>query len=338
MLDDDWNRLTKTFPRVLAGARVETGALPATDERQPPFICAAFSPDDSLVALSGGGRIPSKPGIWVARVPSLDTHAVLRGHQGVHDLAWDPQTALLASASNDYTCALWDVERRDHLFVCGGDDEPIVKGRLAFGGGALYVGETEAFSGLRPRVLRVPLATGRVEIVHTLAARQAVAAIAVGTDEHWAIAVRNASASTLIGGQRATKDAGEHVLDGELRAMGFRDGALVIATTRDDAVEIHAGDHVVRAHQPELDVASFSVDGQRLALSHGKQLRVLATADASIAWSTELQVSDDSYATTVLAWSHDGERLAVAGFGLVAIVDARSGGILTSVVPPKWFR
>jgi hypothetical protein len=148
MNDAEWKDLTDAFPRLLQSARVEK-SLRALKERehQPPLLCGAFSPDGTMIALSGGGRIPSNPAIWIARVPSFETVAALRGHQGVHALAWDPKTGLLASASSDYCAALWDVERGDHVFVCGGNEEPIVKGAVAFGDGVLYSGESESFQG-----------------------------------------------------------------------------------------------------------------------------------------------------------------------------------------------
>ena len=163
MNDPSWTQLAKLFPHMLVGASFSTADLP-TPGKAPPFICGAFSPDGTLIALSGGGRIPSRPLIWVARVPSLETVVSLGGHQGVHALAWDPITDLLASASNDYTAVLWDVARHDHVFPGGDDAGPIVKGHVAFGSNVLYVGETEAFEDFHARLLRISLDSGEVAV------------------------------------------------------------------------------------------------------------------------------------------------------------------------------
>ena len=321
MDDAAWKEYEKIFPGRLKGSRVDTSALPDATEKQPPFICGAFSPDAQLIALSGGGRIPCNPGIWIAKVPSLETAMTLYGHQGVHALAWDAETHLLAAASNDYTAVLWDLQQGDNLFAVGGDDEPIVKGHVAFGKRALYVGETEAF-GLRARLLRVSLDRGTVETLATLQdakdprARIGITHLAVDpATDRWAYASGNfddAETTELVVGSQRT------AITEELAAIHWRGGSLV-QTPR----------------SPDVDRVAVAPDGQTLFSASGD--RVIA-AGPTASWSITLPAPEkEKYrTTTLLTCSPGGEYLAVAGFGLIAILDAKSGALIASRSPPAW--
>lgn len=267
MDDASWKHFTTIFPGILKGARFEAGAPPASG-KQPPFIAGAFSPDEKYVALSGGGRIPCRAGIWVARVPTLESVQMLHGHQGIHALAWDERTYLLASASNDYTTVMWDCERGDNLFVCGGTHEPIVKGNVAFSNDALYIGETETFVGLHARLLRASLSTGKLETLHTLEKGMAIMELAVDPPTNrWAFV-----ADDFHYGGKATLIAD----DGTSRALGqgsfiprWRGGQL--ALERDDesgqTFASPSGRFVVRA------------DSDRVTLLDAKTGAVLASAE-----------------------------------------------------------
>lgn len=323
MDDAGWKHLTEIFPAVLRGASfVSEAAEVPSGQHQPPLIAGAFSPDGTMIALSGGGRIPSRPAIWIARVPSFETVAMIHGHQGVHDLAWDPVTGLLASASNDYGSVLWDVARKDHLFVCGVDGEPIVKGAVAFGDDVLYVGESEPFEGLAARLLRIDLKTADVAEVVELArgdedTRFAIDHLVVDPrTDAWAIAVDDfdysGKASILRG--RGTNVGEKRAVKGTVRALGLRGSELLVETDPGD-------------YDLEREVA-FAPDG---TLVHGTKNEIRTAR-----WSTKLDAPAD-FKPTLFAFSHDGKRLAVAGVGLVALLDAATGHVLASVAPPAWF-
>lgn len=319
--DETWKKLVQSFDRTLVGVAIEDALRPLGEgEGQPPFICGAFSPDGTMIALSGGGRIPSHPAIWVARVPTFETVAALHGHQGVHDLAWDPKTGLLASASNDYCVVCWDVPRGDHLFVYGGDDEPIVKGSVAFGDGVLYIGESEPFLEHAARLLRVDLATGDVETVFELERdggnRLAIDFVAVDpATDAWAFAADDFDyfeRPMLVRGRGLTAGKVEK-LERHARALGLhRDEALV-------------------AFDREADEGrgafAFAPDGARIE-ALGGEVRTPA-------WTTKLDTAKDF---SLVACSPDGTRLVVAGFDVLALLDGRTGEVLARATPPAWFR
>lgn len=316
-----WKKLTAAFPRMLSGARVEKGlrAL-APGEHQPPFICGAFSPDGSMIALSGGGRIPSSPAIWIARVPGFETVAALHGHQGIHGLAWDARTGLLASASNDYCVVLWDVLRGEHLFVCGGDGEPIVKGSVAFGDGVLYVGESEPFEDCSACLLRVDLGSGDVEEVFELGREDDRRPV---VDD---LVVDAATDSWVFVGSDFDR------LDEPFLVRGtgttFEEDRKL--DRRAARVGLHRGE-VLLAHEPEgmegKYTFAFAPDGTRIEAS-GTEVRTAA-------WTTKLGATKD---VALLVCSPDGRRLVVAGGDVLALLDAEDGKVLATGALPAWFR
>lgn len=326
MDDASFGALTKAFPRVLQNVRFSTEPLPAPAKKQPPFLCGAFSPDGSMIALSGGGRIPSRPAIWIARVPSFETVASIRGHQGVHSLAWDAATGLLASASNDYTAVMWDVTRRENFFVVGGDEEPIVKGHVAFAGRALFVGETEAFAGLRARLLRVSLDSGKVTTVHT---GKAIKRLAVHPSGTWAIVeddFHHPSEDRLIVNGEA------RAIDGPVHALGFRGDELACLVGK-EKLEIRIG-----TERRAVDVAppnhraSFSPNGDALAIGHAGEVTLVDVASGAVRSTFKLGASP----TLMLAWSPS--HLCAANADAVALVDRASGATVASIAPPAWFQ
>lgn len=283
-------------------------------ENQPPLLCAAFSPDGAWVALAGGGCIPCHPAIWVAALPNLETVAALHGHQGVHDLAWDPGSGLLASASNDYTVVLWDVPREDHVLACGGDDEPIVKGAVAFGDGVLYVGESEPFEDLASRLLRVDLTTGDTTVVLELTtsdgSRLGIQRLAVdpGTDA-WAFVydIDAFHSPQLVQGRGATR-ASTRKLAEDPCAFAWVQGTL-------------------RMGRPT------EVDGAVGLAPDGTEVQVTPTEVRSARWRTPLSLQR----TNVVEVSPEGDRILVAGVDGIALLDGHTGELLTKVTPPAWF-
>lgn len=82
------------------------------DERD--YRCAAFSPDGKLVALgSTRGHI---------NIREFGTGSVidLKGHDGVvSHVAFPPKSSkILASTSSDYTLRIWNVEKRQTIWIC----------------------------------------------------------------------------------------------------------------------------------------------------------------------------------------------------------------------------
>jgi WD40 repeat protein len=125
MHDLRWRKLCRQFPYVPRNFRIErvqqrmdTGR-PFRSGSRPP-IALAFSPDASSIAVAGGGLIPGAAEIRVFDVASRELRKICHYHRmGVFDLAFDPDTALLASASHDYSVVLWDFDREDAIALVG---------------------------------------------------------------------------------------------------------------------------------------------------------------------------------------------------------------------------
>jgi WD40 repeat protein len=108
---------------------------------------------------------------------------VCHGHVcGVYELAVDPRTGFLASASEDYSVFLWNLEKRDVIFLVG-EDGPIVKGHVAFAASAprLAVGEIEAHETVNS-VLVIDLDKGKEVFREKLKPDDGVCALAISGD------------------------------------------------------------------------------------------------------------------------------------------------------------
>jgi hypothetical protein len=189
-----WEDLARHFPRRPPKWRIRPGGADeaaATGERHPrggkhgtPILSCAFSPDDSLIATAGGGRLPGADTAircWDAQ--SRREVLVCEGHDGgIFCIDFDPRTGLLASASRDCSVILWNLARRDAVVPCAADG--IVKGHVAFAAAAplLAIGETEATRGRHSSAYVLDLGTGREALRHRLPQRDAVNALAISPE------------------------------------------------------------------------------------------------------------------------------------------------------------
>ena len=143
-LIDIWKKLCRSFRLTPAEWEVVDG-----DETDGPYkhrtsiLGLAFSPDDSILAIAGGGCIPGVDGsIRLIDVTTRKNVRTLHAHVcGVHDVSFDPQTGILASASFDYAVHLWDLDKEDVIFLRGEDGK--TKGHCKFtrAGSLLAIGE-----------------------------------------------------------------------------------------------------------------------------------------------------------------------------------------------------
>src|SRR5688572_7068703 len=125
--------LRKRFPKVPAAFAIRPGEDRLSGFKHGASILACpFSLDGSQVYVAGGGRIPGCDStIRAWEVPSGREGITCEGHVcGIYDVAVDPRTGILASASEDYSVILWNLELRDAIFLVGGP--PVVKGRVTF--------------------------------------------------------------------------------------------------------------------------------------------------------------------------------------------------------------
>jgi WD40 repeat protein len=149
-LDDLWKKLCRSFPQVPAQWKVAAGSKTEGAYRHSTSILGlSFSPDDTVLAVAGGGCIPGTDGsIRLIDVATKKNVKTLHGHVcGVHDVSFDPPTGLLASASFDYAAHLWNLEKEDVIFLVGEDDKTKGYSRFAPEGSLLAIGEYAYYEG-----------------------------------------------------------------------------------------------------------------------------------------------------------------------------------------------
>lgn len=149
-LNELWKRLCRSFERIPAGWKVIAGDQTEGAYRHGTSILGlSFSPDDSALALAGGGCLPGVDGsVRLVDVATRKNVKTLRAHvHGVHDVSFDPQTGILASASYDYAVHLWNLEANDVIFLVGEDDKTKGYSRFARTGSLLAIGEYAHYGG-----------------------------------------------------------------------------------------------------------------------------------------------------------------------------------------------
>jgi WD40 repeat protein len=174
MDDLAWRRLCQRFPHVPRDFRIEQ-VRERAEPGQPlagghrPVIALAFSPDATTVAASGGGLLPGAVDIRIFDVASRELRKICRYHgMGVFNLAFDPSTGLLASASHDYSVVLWALERNEAIFLVGGPDAGISRAAAKFIGTQVIVADGMTFGDERAALTRFDLATGDIQTLFEL--------------------------------------------------------------------------------------------------------------------------------------------------------------------------
>jgi hypothetical protein len=149
-LNDIWKKLCQSFPQVPAQWGVMAGDETKGAYRHSTTILGlSFSPDDTILAVAGGGCIPGTDGsIRLVDVVTRKNVRTLHAHVcGVHEVSFDPQTGMLASASFDYAVHLWNLEKEDVIFLVGEDDKTKGYSRFAREGSLLAIGEYAYYGG-----------------------------------------------------------------------------------------------------------------------------------------------------------------------------------------------
>lgn len=147
-LIDLWKRLCQSFR--LAPAQWEVSDGDETEgayQHSTSILGLSFSQDDTILALAGGGCIPGVDGsIRLIDVASKKNIRTLHAHVcGVHDVSFDPQTGILASASFDYAVHLWDLEKEDVIFLRGEDYKTKGYSKFTREGSLLAIGEYDYY-------------------------------------------------------------------------------------------------------------------------------------------------------------------------------------------------
>jgi len=147
-LIDIWKRLCQSFRLAPAQWEVVDGDdTEGAYKHSTSILGLAFSPDDSLLALAGGGCIPGGDGsVRLIDVATKKNVRTLQAHVcGVHDVSFDPQTGILASASFDYAVHLWDLDKEDVIFLRGEDFKTKGYSRFTREGSLLAIGEYDYY-------------------------------------------------------------------------------------------------------------------------------------------------------------------------------------------------
>lgn len=147
-LIDIWKRLCQSFRLAPAQWEVTDGdETEGAYQHGTSILGLSFSPDDSILAIAGGGCIPgADSSIRLIDVATKKNVRTLHAHVcGVHDVSFDPQTGILASASFDYAVHLWDLEKEDVIFLRGEDAKTKGYSKFTREGSLLAIGEYDYY-------------------------------------------------------------------------------------------------------------------------------------------------------------------------------------------------
>jgi WD40 repeat protein len=338
MDDVGWKRLTALFPGVPAQFRMELVAERATAGKpistlQRPVIALAFSPDSRTIAATGGGMIPGPATISVFDVESRMRTRICHAHvMGVFELAFDPRTGLLVSASHDYSVILWELERHESIFLVGGPDAGISRKCVAFVDTRVVIGDGMTFDGEQAQLHAIDLATGERSTLFELDGDRGVAHLARAPDGLVVVVqeMRSSSAPEL----RVVAPDGTPVsatpLPSSIYDLAAVDARCVILAGRDvhGNTEVFAvdGRSGVRTASRVLgdEIGAYvavSPSGDRVAIGYADRVEL---CDATtLAARAQLPVGS---AVSSVAWSPDGRWIAA---GTVArtlhLFDAATG-------------
>ena len=324
MDDIRWHKLTSRFPLVPADFKIERVQQRA-EQGTPlhggnrPVLTLAFSPDASRIVASGGGLIPGPPEIRVFDVASRELIKVCHYHRmGVFNVAFDPDTGLLASASHDYSVVLWDLERDEAVLLIGGPDAGISRNAAKFLGGRVFVADGITFDDERAALTMFDLASGDVQKLFEVeqdlgisfldVSPQHGALIAV-IDDQYAPGVPEIRCLAADGSQRARYD-----LEMILYDIAIADANTLVAIgseddTDNEVVILDATTGRIQARQTlgsDIRAVSVSPSGDRVALACGDKVSIRRRD--GLAAEMELQLGGQEALS--VAWSPDGAWIA----------------------------
>jgi WD40 repeat protein len=341
MDDLAWRRLCQRFPHVPHNFRIEEVRQRAQPGRplaggSRPVIALAFSSDGTTLAASGGGLIPGAVDIRVFDVPSRELRKICHYHSmGVFNLAFDPGTGLLASASHDYSVVLWELERSDAIFLVGGPDAGISRTAAKFVGTQVVIADGMTFAGARATLTRADLTSGDFQTLFELDE-------GLGID-HLEVLPLDELVFVSAGDQRSTEpsELRRVALDGMKQArfpldMSLYDLAAVDAQTilaagssdgeQTEIVLLDATSGQTRLKRtlgPEIGAnIAPSPDGHRLAVAYDRGVEVCRLE--SLEPELQLRLGDERGCS--VAWSPDGRSIAVGTVQrTVRLFDATTG-------------
>ena len=331
----DWSNLTKEFPYVPAGWKFLAGdKTEGAYVHSNPVLAMSFSPDDSVLAIAGGGFIPgSDPTIRLLDPITLKNTRTLTGHvHGIHDLSFDQETGILASASHDYSVCLWNLSAEDMILLTEEQGKVKTNSQFTRTRSLLAIGEFDYYEG--PHSLYIyDLCKRQMIFRHSPSNHQGIRSISVSTSSRFiAFTVGDQSDEhpsrvgvfdTTVG--RIVMD---HDIDGfsvyQVAVVG--DDAVLAADYEADIVllDIESGDIRWRKQGPSIDILASHPSGRTVAVGSYDLPTVFFynPVDWSLSQRYELEGFGKDEGLTSLAFTSDGTRFAYGtSSGRIGIID-----------------
>ncbi len=317
-----WNRLLRAFRHEPAHWEFLDG-----DETEGPYVhstavlAMSFSPDDSLLAIAGGGFIPGTDATirLIDPVTRRNVRTLVAHVCGIHDLSFDRETRILASASQDYSVCLWNLSTEDVIFLLGEQGKVKLNSQFTRVGSLLAVGEFDYYSG--PHSLYIyDLIKSRMIFRHSPTNEQGIRAISVSAHSRFI--------AFAAGDQNDTHPSRVGVFD----TIGCR---IVMNREFDEFSVYHVacvGDDAVLAANYEAGIALLEIDSGAIRWREELDgINVLAThpleeciavgfdsprlcfyspTDWSLLGRHDIEGCSEDEIVTSLAFTNDGEKLA----------------------------
>lgn len=330
MLSKLWKKLTRTFQNQPVGWQFAPGT--PTDGpyvHGTSILGLCFTPDDSLLALGGGGRLPgADPSIRLIDPVTQQNVRTLRAHVcGIHDLSFDPQTGMLASASFDYSVCLWNLTDEDVIFLLGEHGKTKSFSKFTPEGSLLAIGEDDYYEDVHAFYV-YDLVAQRVRFQHELSQRQGVTGMAVSPDSRQ-IVFTAGNQDDVHPARMLLYDAQANriVLDREMEEFDF--GELIYLNND----QVLAGVYRTAESSYEVELVLMDVRtgdihwqellggiGVQLALHptgryvvvafNSPELRIYDTATWTMVGTHRFREADEPASVCSLAFTHAGDRLA----------------------------
>jgi WD40 repeat protein len=320
-------------PTVFAGRGVDAQGNPIPDKATSYFHAAlAFSPDGRWLAKGGW-----KPYVelWDVREGLVHARPVrwLKFEKGgAFRLAFSPDSRLLAVAGDDRVTGVWDVASGTRLHVLQENPSKYEMGGLSFGPDGL----TLAVGGVGG-VTVWDLSGGRARVERSFPWANLVTGVALSPDGG-----RLLAASSLEQGARVWDRASGRLLytldrhNGGVTGVAFSPDGRSLATSGFDHTvrvwDLGTGHErlLLRGHFGRVRAIAFHPNGRWLASCSRQPAEVkvwdltASSQEAAVA-PVILPEPESAVRSQGLAFSADGGRLLLAGFGWVSLLDASTG-------------
>ena len=294
-----------------------------------PATSLAFSPvaeslavgyaDGSIVIWPTTGEHAMAPGEKGERIPLIR----MSGHEGkINSLSWSSDGKRIASASDDTSARIWNVETGESSMVLGGHEHPVTaiafhpdNRRVATGSTDDTIRLWDSMSGSQLRVL-----LGHIDDVHSLGFRKRGAQLVSGSSDG-TVRIWDLDRDPLyrkFTGHESSIEAIAFNPDGSILTTASVDRTLRLWNTRNGRML-----DKLTGHTAAVTSVDFAPDGRRIVSgSVDKSVRIW---DADTSRSVRV-LRGHTDAVNSVVYSPDGERIASAGRDrYIRLWDASSG-------------